>query len=142
MRPTTTVKDVMSRVLITATAEQTVDEADYEMMVAEIRHIPVVNASGQLVGIVSNRDIARAFSKLGRSSVRIGSIMTEEVTTAGEAMLIADAIELMLERKIGCLPVLGDGGQLVGIVTETDCLRVALSCLRNFRGSEPTDYRA
>ena len=142
MRPTTTVKDVMSRVLITMTRDQTIDEADHEMLMAEIRHIPVVNARGQLVGLVSDRDIARAFSKLGRSSVHIASVMTEDVITAGESMSIADAIELMLERKIGCLPVIGDGGELAGIITETDCLRVALSCLREFRGSEPTWYRS
>lgn len=142
MRPHTTVKDVMSKVLITATEDQSIDEADYDMRVAAIRHIPVVNASGKLVGIASNRDIARAFSKIGRSSVRISSVMSESVITAGEDTSIVEAIERMLEHKIGCLPVVGDGGELRGIVTETDCLRVALSCLRQTRGSEPTSYRA
>lgn len=142
MRPRTNVKDVMSTVLVMAHRDQTIDEVDRQMLRAEIRHVPVVDASGHLVGVVSDRDLARALSKLGRGSVRVGSVMTEPVVTAGESTPIADAIELMLEHKIGCLPVIGDGGALVGIVTETDCLRVALSSLRDHRGPEPTDYRA
>ena len=53
------------------------------------------------------------------------SIMTRRVRTVGEDAPAAEAVAILIESKIGCLPVEGDDGQLVGLITETDFLRIA-----------------
>ncbi len=120
-----TVDDVMTTALITASPRETVDQADFDMRLARIRHIPVVDDRNRLVGIISNRDLLRAFDKLGKDSVAIESVMTTEVRTISGDAPARDAVSDLIEYKIGCLPVTGAEGQLIGLVTETDFLRIA-----------------
>jgi CBS domain-containing protein len=129
MKSRLTAADVMSTTLITATPEERIGVADVDMKLARIRHVPVVNDVGDLVGIVSNRDLARALSKKNGNSIEIGQVMSWDVVTASEDTPITEVIETMIHKKIGCLPVLGADRRLVGIVTETDCLQVALDAL-------------
>jgi CBS domain-containing protein len=99
------------------------------MKLADVRHIPVVGPKNRLVGILSNRDLLRSIGgPRGRS---IGDIMTRRVHTVRASDPARRAVDILLEHKIGCLPVLGDDEQLVGIVTETDFLRVARDSLRD-----------
>jgi acetoin utilization protein AcuB len=96
-----------------------------------IRHLPVVD-EGQLVGILTDRDIRQASPSPATSleihelhylleKVRIREIMTKKVYTVTPATPIEEAARLMLTHRIGGLPVL-DAGRLVGIITETDIL--------------------
>ena len=111
--------------------------ADDVMRLGRIRHMPVLDDhSDDLVGIVSQRDLFRgALARaLGygqhaqqqvMNSLVIKEIMsTDPVTTTPDTPL-ADAARLMLERKIGCLPVVEEG-RLIGILTESDLLRFAV----------------
>jgi CBS domain-containing protein len=108
--------------------------ADDVMRLGRIRHTPVLDDhSDDLVGIVSQRDLFRGalagalgYGQHAQQKVMdllvIKDIMaTDPVTTTPETLL-ADAARVMLERKIGCLPVIEDG-RLVGILTESDFLR-------------------
>ncbi len=128
-RRMTTVEDVMTTALTTIHPEEPVETADLEMKLADVRHIPVVGPKNRLVGILSNRDLLRSVGgPRGRS---IGDIMTRRVYTVRASDPARRAVDILLEHKIGCLPVLGDDEQLVGIVTETDFLRVARDSLRD-----------
>lgn len=128
-RRTTTVEDVMTTALTTIHAKEPIESADLEMQLADIRHIPVVGDHDRLVGILSHRDLLRSLG--GPHGRAIADIMTRQVHTVRASDPARRAVDLLLEYKIGCVPVLGDDGQLVGIVTETDFLRVARESLRD-----------
>jgi CBS domain-containing protein len=98
----------------------------------KIRHLPVVDAGGRLVGIVTDRDLRQVVfdpwigEVLGENTLTLAALTVREVMTWGVVSVRADtelraAARLMRERKIGALPVV-DGGLVVGILTETDVL--------------------
>jgi CBS domain-containing protein len=132
---TMTVADLMSPGPIALHERDAISAADLEMRLAGVRHLPVVDGRNHVVGILSNRDLFRAFGG-GKKTRPVHEIMTKSVVTVHEEMPAHEAAELMLERKIGALPVIGDGEQLVGIVTETDFLQVAYRALVGGRGAE------
>lgn len=98
----------------------------------KIRHLPVVE-DGKLVGIVTDRDIRLVFPSAvtadnkeqdpfdALEKISVGQIMTKRVLTVTPETSIADAARLLLERRIGGLPVV-QGDLLVGIITKTDIL--------------------
>lgn len=106
----------------------------YDLMDAEhIRHIPVIGEDGELVGLVTHRDLLRAAvidqddmpvsmqrDLLGRISV--SEIMNPVVETTEPDKSLQEAAAVMLENKYGCLPVV-NGDRLVGILTEADFVR-------------------
>ena len=131
------VRDLMSREVATVRRNDKLVIADDLMNLGRIRHTPVLDDdSDEVVGILSQRDLFRgALSRaIGYGShaqqkllnqLAVKDVMTTDpVTTTPDAPL-ADAARTMLERKIGCLPVL-EGGKLVGILTESDFVRLAL----------------
>ncbi len=128
------VSDLMTTAIITRTEVDTIGRAELDMELADVRHIPVVDDRVNLVGILSNRDVFRALGqelgKRGGGTVRVGDVVTRDVVAVDRDTPAHEAAELLLEHKIGALPVLGDDGQLVGLVTETDFLRVAWRALR------------
>ena len=125
------VRDLMTHHVRTVGPSDSVATA-YDVMDAEhFRHLPVVDDEGQLIGILSSRDITRATagSDLPISALRemlkrinVDEVMNTapETTEAGTAL--RDAAEMILEYKLGCLPVV-EGTQLVGILTESDFVR-------------------
>jgi len=129
-----TVGDLMSTAVITVKERETITQADLEMRLAGIRHLPVVDDKNHVVGILSNRDLFRAMGKGDRKAAPVWETMTSNLHTVGEDTPAYRAAATMIERKIGALPVVGDQGQLVGLVTETDFLRVAYEALSGSRG--------
>jgi CBS domain-containing membrane protein len=126
------IRDLMQRDVATLDAADTLDLADDIMRLGRIRHLPVT-AGGALVGVLTQRDLFHAaissMLQLGRSAeqqflakVPVRAAMTPSPCTIGPNASVRIAVSLMLERKIGCLPVVEDG-RLVGLVSETDCLR-------------------
>lgn len=105
--------------------------ADDLMAMNRIRHLPVLAAnSNELVGIVSQRDLFRSAlaRKVGLDddaadaaldSVLVGSVMTPDPVWVGPNVSVTEAAEIMIEHKIGCLPVVEDG-RLCGILTESN----------------------
>jgi CBS domain-containing protein len=105
-----------------------------------IRHLPIVDRSGQLVGIVSQRELVRAFDVMrtaegGRQLLTLGDVMQRNPVTVRPVIAAYEAAALMLEHRIGMLPVVDESAHLVGIVTDTDFLEVAHQALR---GVDPT----
>lgn len=130
-----TVSDLMTTAVITMHPDDTMEAADTEMKLAGIRHIVVVDGHAHVVGILSDRDILREFHRRGGKKLHIGEIMTRRVHTIREAAPAHEAARIMLQYKVSAVPVLASTQQLVGVVTETDFLRVAHEAL----GGDPWD---
>jgi len=123
------VSDLMTTSLVTVTPATAVSQADADMRSAGIRHLLVVDDRQHLVGILSNRDLLGPLSRTGGKTAHVGDVMTRAVKTVTADGSARRAAALLLEHKIGCLPVIGEEGQLVGVVTETDFLRLAYELL-------------
>lgn len=123
----------MTTDLRTVREDDVVDLAAALMDWVHVRHIPVENEHGGIVGILSHRAIVRLFattcgSPSGR--VTVASIMTPNPITVTPDTLTLDVMHLMREKKIGCLPVVS-GEKLVGIVTEHDLIQLAHTILED-----------
>lgn len=131
------VRDLMTRDVVTLDAEESLLLADDVMRLGRIRHLPVVSGGANvLVGLVTHRDMLRAsvssLAGLSRNeeasikrAVPVREVMMMKVTTIGPDVPAIEAATLMLERKLGCLPVVDEGGRLVGILTEADFVELA-----------------
>ncbi|MDI3280210.1 MAG: CBS and ACT domain-containing protein [Bacillota bacterium] len=128
------VEEIMTRQVITLTPE---DRVLYALQLAKanrIRHFPVVEGK-KVVGVVSERDLRSAIPALGLQldlrqleQTPVRALMHTEVITVHPLDPIEEAARLMYQHKIGCLPVVS-GGELVGIITETDVLRSLVELL-------------
>jgi len=138
--PPVLVRHIMTSPVITLFAEQTLPLADDVMRLKHLRHLPVVDDNGRLVGLVSHRDILRAqISSLSgltanernarQSDVKVLQLMTRDVWTAGLDAFASAAGQTLLDHKFGCLPVVDAAGRLVGIITERDYLRFAVKAI-------------
>jgi CBS domain-containing protein/gamma-glutamyl:cysteine ligase YbdK (ATP-grasp superfamily) len=120
-----TVGQFMSTDLFTVRPDDLVDLAASVMDWQHIRHVPVEDDAGRLVGLVSHRDLLRLMAHgaaaQANEPVAVRQIMTPDPVTVTPATPTLDAIALMRERRVGCLPVV-EAGTLVGIVTAHDFL--------------------
>lgn len=130
-----TVGEAMQTEVVTLGSGDRLDLADDIMRLGRIRHMPVLEGE-RVVGIVSSRDLLAAslskaldFEPAQRRtflhSIEVREAMTSEVLSTGPDALLREAAETMLKRQIGCLPVVDADGNLVGLLTETDLVRVA-----------------
>jgi len=113
----------MSRLPITISGETTVREALSILAEQKKRHLPVLDADENLVGIVSEKDLLRA-----HLDDAVEKVMTQDVITVTEYTALEDAARTMADHKISSLPVMR-GGKLVGIITETDLFQIFLELL-------------
>jgi acetoin utilization protein AcuB len=123
----------MSKHPLTVEMNQTVSETHKYMQEQNVRHLPVIDKSGVMIGLVTEDDLLKAepssatslsvweiHSLLNKITTR--DVMTRDVITTSEDTPIEEAAQQLLEHKIGCLPVMRDG-KLVGIITESDIFR-------------------
>jgi len=133
------VRDRMSKHPITITADVPIDEALKMMRDNKVRRLPVVDKDGRLVGIVSEMDLLYASPSPATSlsvyeihylmaRITVQDVMTKEVISIEEDMPLEEAARIMVDNKIGGLPVVRDG-TLVGIITETDLFKIFLELL-------------
>jgi acetoin utilization protein AcuB len=133
------VADCMSRGPATIQSDALVRGAAEMMRTRRIRHLPVVDRGGGLVGIVTDRDVRQAlFSPAIRAragalaealrAVTVGDVMTRAVLTVQPETALGAAARLMHERKVGALPVVA-AGRVVGILSETDVLKAFAQAL-------------
>jgi acetoin utilization protein AcuB len=127
-------REMIQRTPVTIGPEESFFEARKLIQDKGIRHLPVVDKKNKLVGIVTDRDIRQAGPSDATSltvneinyllaKLKVSSFMTpsEKLITISPDTLVEEAVELMHDKKIGCLPVVEDG-KLYGIFTETDAL--------------------
>ena len=130
----------MRREVVTLRVDDALDIAGDIIQLGRIRHLPVLDADGHLVGIVSQRDLLRAsvssVLELGAQADRewlrkvpVRDVMVTPVMTNGPDEPLAEAVDRMVDGKLGCLPVV-ENRCLVGLLTETDCLRHLAERLR------------
>jgi len=125
-----TVAELMSREVVTIPPDATMQQVIGTMVYHGIRHLPVVE-DDRLVAIASDRNIrVMVTGGMGSDERRryltttpVTAHATRPVTTIAPDATCAEAARMIVEQRIGCLPVVDDGGQLVGIVTQSDLLK-------------------
>jgi acetoin utilization protein AcuB len=128
------VKDWMTKGVMNLGPDTSVIDAAEILRKKNIRQMPVIDAGGRVVGIVSDRDVRDAMpskylpgdgAAAGASlaALKVNEIMTPEPLTISPEAAVESAAELLLRHKIGGLPVADEDGKLVGIITEVDVFR-------------------
>ena len=122
---------------ITISPKTTYAEAFRLLLLGKLHALPVIDSEGQLVGIVTERDL-RDVSRVAvlgvhtisdlLSTLRIEGVMTRQVITVSESCPLEEAARILVDNKIGSLPVLRDD-QVVGMVTETEILLTMMEAL-------------
>lgn len=128
------IAEIMHKDPITVTGGDTLNAATRLLKNHDIKHLPVLEADGKLVGVVTDRDLKRASPSDATSlemhellylidKVKMSEVMTKRPVTVAPGMAVPEAARLMANERVGCLPVTSHE-KLVGIVTTTDFLKV------------------
>ncbi len=126
------VGDVMTREVKTVQRNDRISVAEELMKVGRFRHVVVLDEDDRVAGVISQRDIfygalawtigqGRAAHEKALESYPVKDVMQTNVVTVDPELSLGDAARMLIERKIGCLPVV-EGDNLVGILTEGDFL--------------------
>jgi CBS domain-containing protein len=124
------VEECMTTDLFTVQKDDIVELVAEMMDWRKVRYTPVEDKKGQLVGLVTSRLLLRHFSTRSRvrgstpGTITVKDLMIEQPITINPKDTILKAMEIMRDKKIGCLPVVTDN-ELVGIITEMDFLRIS-----------------
>ena len=120
----TEVADVMTAKVVTLSPHNSFSDVANLMGDRYFRHCVVVDTRGQIVGVISDRDILRALARNPNSRTKsLDQIMTQNPVTVRRNTPIADAVGKILSKRINCLPVVDEDGSVCGIVTSTDLLK-------------------
>jgi CBS domain-containing membrane protein len=136
----------MTHPVVSLNREDNIHLAMSVLRLHRIRHLPVVNSVGELVGLVTHRDLlgAQASVLASRATtpeeflVPVVQIMRTGVWTVHRDTALLEAARIMFDHKVGCLPVV-EGQTLVGIVTEADLIGALIVLLERRREREDTD---
>lgn len=120
-----TVASLMTREVVTIGPKAMAVTAEKTMMQGGFRHLPVVSPTGELLGMLSDRDLIRARALNRDGHIAVAEVMSKNVVHfAHPGTRAREATWTMLNEKLGALPVVEDQ-RLVGLITETDLLRFA-----------------
>jgi CBS domain-containing protein len=143
-----TVAEIMTREPYTLGPDDSLASARQMMAEHHIRHIPVLSSDGSLIGLVSQRDVLAAEDSTvlneegGPDSrdqyVAISSIMTTPAQSVEESAGLRGTAMHLQKNKLGCLPVLNEG-QLVGIITDSDFVAIAINLMEQLESTEPEE---
>jgi CBS domain-containing protein len=136
------VEEFMQTDLFTAQKDDIIELVAKLMDWRKIRYMPVEDAKGKLVGLVSSRLLLRHFTKVSsqwsgsseptnhkpivhnRNIATVKDVMIENPITIRPEATLQEALDTMREKKIGCLPVVNTESELIGVITEMDFLRI------------------
>lgn len=142
-----TVADIMTREPYTLGPDDSLASARQMMAEHHIRHIPILSTDSNLIGIVTQRDVLAASdsSVLNRGAdsgsegyVALSSIMTAPAQTVVESASLRGTAMHLQKNKLGCLPVLREG-RLVGIITDSDFVAIAVHLMEQIEAGEPEE---
>ena len=131
----------MTRKVVTVAPEEGIFNAQELMAANKIRHLPVVETDGRLIGIITDRDIRSALpykffkespsakEKKKLSQLKIKDIMTQNPMTISPAHTLQDALLMIQDARVGALPVVDENGILDGIISVRDLLRAFINVL-------------
>jgi CBS domain-containing membrane protein len=142
------VAEIMSSPVVTLQADHGIGLAEGVMRFQHIRHLPVVDEHGSLVGLITHRDLVKTLSyELGKPidltrhrgfTIPVRRIMQSAVWTVTPLTPVLEAARILRDHKIGCLPVI-ENKRVVGIVTAEDFLMLLTRFLETRRDREDTD---
>ena len=134
-----TVADIMTRDVYTLDENENLAHLLETMKLLRFRHTPVTDGK-RVVGVLTERDLLRISASSLLPAAReqdarlkerfhVRDVMTRDVITVPEELSVREAGELLISKRVGCLPVVDSQNQLVGLVTENDFAKLALSLL-------------
>lgn len=128
-RPALLARDLMTVPVVTLPSDSTLVEAWTVMTRRSFRHLPITSVHGALVGMVSERDLIRHAPELvttgttQSASRKLAEIMSSRVFSATPTTDIRDIARVMMEERVGALPILDQERRPIGIVSKQDLLR-------------------
>ena len=140
------VKDMMTWEAQGLKEEDTLDKALNMMAKYGYHHIPIVQKRGELVGLVTHRDVLAALGsslksddgKIRPEEITMGQIMIRDVFSVDPRTNLRKAALYIRTQRYGCLPVVQDN-KLVGIITDSDFVNIAIDLLEQIEDSEPPE---
>lgn len=129
-KPAVRAEQIMSAPVVSVSPETPIDRARRMVKERRFRHVPVVDKDGKIQGIVSDRDLF-ALSHMDDTEESleprvVADIMIQSVLTATPDTNIREVARVLFEARIGCMPIVDDEDQVVGIITRSDILRALI----------------
>lgn len=123
--------EIMTAPVFSIGTSTSIEEVTQIFTMKRFRHIPIVERAGGIVGLISDRDILRHRAAIQRhneheNNKTIETIMIREVLSARPSALIRDVAQVMLDERIGSMPILDASETLVGIITRSDIVRAVV----------------
>ncbi|MDJ0880662.1 MAG: CBS domain-containing protein [Gammaproteobacteria bacterium] len=133
------INEFMTSNPFTLRANDSLEDARQLMTEKHIRHIPITDDKQHLLGLVTQRDILEATNPNvpQQDDVQLSDIMIKDVSVIHESDSVRRAAIFLQSHKYGCLPVLSEGA-LVGIITDSDYIDIAINLLEQFEMAEET----
>jgi CBS domain-containing protein len=127
---------LMTRVLVTAAADDTLIDAAARMAERNVRHLPVVDGDRHVVGILSDRDVRTLIGDSSRSlrpnealvrmqTLRVADAMTRDAFVVRQDAPFPDVARVFTDQRVGAVPVVDDADRLVGIISYVDVFKNA-----------------
>jgi CBS domain-containing protein len=132
------VEEFMTTDLFTVQKDDIIEFVANMLEWRKIRYLPVEDAKGKIVGLITSRLLLRHYvnhhTPDHEKQKLVRDIMIEKPITVKPEMTLVDALHLMRTHRIGCLPVVNDSNELIGIITEMDFLRISVRLIERVDG--------
>lgn len=138
-------KEIMTKPAVTVNVAERFSVVERRLREKKIRHIPVVDNDKHVVGLMSQRDLYRiapprktsegeAYDPEYLDGFILSHVMTKSIQTLCEHNTLKDAVYLMVDQKLGCIPIVDKGERISGIVTKGDVLKFLSRAFRRAEG--------
>lgn len=129
-KPAVCAEQIMSAPVVSIAPDTRLDKARKMVRERRFRHVPVVGTDGRIRGVISDRDLFALPSMDDTQEILepkvVADLMTKKVLTATPDTNIREIARVLFEERIGCMPIVGDTDQVVGMITRSDILRALI----------------